>query len=102
MYNQTITISKSGAGWTAAADADAAIRTVAGPDIVNFYENSKINDNLISITVNLASPDSLVYHRTWSEAGWTAMSSRQDEFNALKATLEGQGYSVVVDQPAFI
>lgn len=102
MFNQTITISKAGSNWATAQDADAAIRAVAGSDTVTFYENSKVNDNLISITVDLTNPDTLVYSRTWTEAGWTAMSSRQGEFNSVKSALEGQGYTISVDQPAYI
>lgn len=102
MFNQTITISKAGSAWGSAQDADSAIRAVAGTDTVTFYDNSKVNDNLITITVDLIDSNTLVYRRTWSEAGWAAMSTRQAEFNTVKAALEGQGYTITVEQPDYI
>lgn len=102
MYNQRLTIYKNDSNWTTAADADAVIRSKAGADIIAFYENSKENGHLEHFSIELDSPNTLRYNRVWSEAGWTAQSSRQAEFNALKTQLESEGFTVTVEQPDYI
>lgn len=102
MFDQHITIYKSDANWADAAEADAAVRAKANADIIAFYENSRENGNLVDFTIQLDGPHTLRYTRSWSEAGWTAMSSRQAEFNTVKSALEADGYTITVEQPSYL
>ena len=102
MANQTITVSKSGAGWTTATQANTAIEGVIGADNKAWYSNTKGGDDLVSFAITLADSDTLVYTREWSDAGWASLSARKDDADATKVALEGAGYTVTLIQPDYV
>jgi len=102
MANQTITISKSGAGWTTATQANTAVEAAISAENKAWYTSAKDGGDLTSFSITLADSDTLVYTREWSDAGWASLSARKDDAEATKTALETAGFSVTLIQPDYV
>ena len=102
MANQTITISKSGAGWTTATEANTAVEAAISSENKAWYSSAKDGGDLSSFQITLADSDTLVYTRGWTDAGWASLSSRKDAADSSKTALEAAGFTVTLIQPDYV
>jgi hypothetical protein len=102
MANQTITVSKSGANWTTATEANTAVEAALSAENKAWYSSAKDGGDLTSFSISLADSNTLLYTRVWTADGWASLSSRKDDAAAQKVTLESAGFTVNITQPAYV
>jgi len=108
MARQTITISKAGSDWANVTAANLAIESTFGSETKVWWDTTaKTSNGLTSFADALEDANTIVYTRTWSADGWTAVSEKNRSgklraINRLKEELESDGYTVTVVQPSYV